>query len=1757
MNQLFPIYGSVLKIITNTKKYDNELFFVNNYIDDHNIQLLSNNGLKPVIISFNENFELNDVDIIELQSIYTPDSGYAKQNNLIPGKSIELIFNEKIELQSIKGEITELNEDMITIKLDNDELIYIDFGYKGIDQKYNIEKIKIIPSIKKQTKFFIDLPDEDILKIQQQKINQNQEEINQNNNKEEEQLNQYVSIYSLDQQIDDYIEYYFKLKTKKSEINFEVNKYKELNFKYVDYENGIPIITLPKNQISNYLSKLNSNFFNPVTNYGYKKVYVNSNNIHQDLINLEYNKDVYEQNDYKLILHDEYDVFKELNDLTFNEDNIVYSTQKNKNEKYHKNIIYPVNTNLYLLEKKDVISNESYYYGVNYSKLKKINSDRINLDKNKKILLTGFLLENKNNLIMKDNLFISKTILNKSIQSLYPSYNIINKSIQKKEITDECELFDNKDMLYIPFQDKQKLVNYFSDINIKIQTLYNCFYPRKELNIYSVLQNLNQFGIFDMNNNDYKIIRNMVQKNISLFKNVIQTYKQKLNLNKDNFNQVNLLKSIMSNLIIEQYNIKNNEQKTDTEIIQYSMLDFHKLLLTILKKNNSRLFIDFNENEELANLIKELNEKLQTAINTNNNSIKKEIVKTYENLEEMYNDTNKIILKDLNNSKLNIYQQLYGNFVRDFNYNKNIDDFTISLRKILESNDLNNESHKELFSSPTIYENLIARIIELKVSNNDRCYVRSNKQYYIYDGNNWVDELTHKNSLKQKNVLKVKNRKEEFDLIKQNIMNDYILDIINNIENEKIKQIKLDDFNANNYIQNNLINNINKIKNNRKKQILKYNKSKEEIQKILLQSDYLNNIIKSPFENLFLDILSLQDSEDKFILIQKFIQNYTIDINDQYWFFCYKTRVKLVPKYLLKLSNAYLLYNNYDLVLNKICKEEGNLSENGDYWIHKYSGLKLKNIDFDTNYGSDEKGNIINLNEVLVVDEDDILDIDEDDEDDETVIKDFITKNNISIAINKHISLNETQKLIMHYFNSFNNIIGISIPPKDNPKSLVIEISNIFQFSKQKSKKTNQNILITYSILGFLIVYVQCNNLNVKKTFPGCSYSFEGYPLNPDINENYAIVYLSCILEIISKKNNNEPYIHFNKKNKVEIAETLTKFIKAFVLNNYYVTELISNARDMNIRDDIINNEIDIIKNPENFKPSLYDLDVPEINELKLMKTDSKYYSMMCQLQDMIHLLNKKLEENIAELMLNQEPILTTKYEQPYLINYCCNTNDFLINYITKTEKEKNELNSLLKLTIENEMKYKNIFNEKIRVQSLNIIKQKLIFMDNYDLTLDYDEITIYRYFIKHCNFDYDLPIPKMFLDIVPKKPSSLYYKKSENIVIEKYELWKTNYNKKIQILKENGYNFTQDMMIDFLKKRFYKLEKEEFVKKVNKNQDIKYQEFTELFIKEKKVDLFFTSETMNNISKYETYHINSKNNLIILKKLFNSFDTMNFENSELNSLKNFIKNINYYLINILPNFIMKSDKLNTNITCKHWDLAEKHYNDIKTNYKKFIKNIIVIDELSEDYISWLTDINEYKLLVNLDTYCGNYEINHLYQCYLLSHVLNLYMKNNDSDRLVSSINKSIISYISYMLDKNRFNYNNIHKRINQTKQSEKLMKTDYFKNLKDDQREAEKMKLNLKLGQWAFALNKNRVYKYAKDYYDMDKKEAIEVQEIVKNTYYHDEDKINPYFTSEDEIDDDQNIMNQEEYPMNLITGEDDYEGAYDENMDGDELYF
>ena len=111
------------------------------------------------------------------------------------------------------------------------------------------------------------------------------------------------------------------------------------------------------------------------------------------------------------------------------------------------------------------------------------------------------------------------------------------------------------------------------------------------------------------------------------------------------------------------------------------------------------------------------------------------------------------------------------------------------------------------------------------------------------------------------------------------------------------------------------------------------------------------------------------------------------------------------------------------------------------------------------------------------------------------------------------------------------------------------EITNILRYGYGINvAKLNDETLKTYSILGFLLVYVQTKDIRVKKTFPGCNYSFKGFPLDQTDEEKDGIVYLACVLSIISKKNTNEPYINFKDKTKQEIAQELDIYIQKVIL---------------------------------------------------------------------------------------------------------------------------------------------------------------------------------------------------------------------------------------------------------------------------------------------------------------------------------------------------------------------------------------------------------------------------------------------------------------------------------------------------------------------------------------------------------------------------------------------------------------------------------
>ena len=136
--------GDIIKIIAPSNSALNEHIFFINYLDNRIIKLIDTDKKETIILNIDEDGNLTDESIQEIELLSRANSNsYAKQNNFLPNTWIDVYFNGDVPL-TITGEITNLEEDMIEIKTfpDND-VIYLDFSYKGIPEDVPIEKIII------------------------------------------------------------------------------------------------------------------------------------------------------------------------------------------------------------------------------------------------------------------------------------------------------------------------------------------------------------------------------------------------------------------------------------------------------------------------------------------------------------------------------------------------------------------------------------------------------------------------------------------------------------------------------------------------------------------------------------------------------------------------------------------------------------------------------------------------------------------------------------------------------------------------------------------------------------------------------------------------------------------------------------------------------------------------------------------------------------------------------------------------------------------------------------------------------------------------------------------------------------------------------------------------------------------------------------------------------------------------------------------------------------------------------------------------------------------------------------------------------------------------------------------------------------------------------------------------------------------------------------------------------------------------------
>lgn len=1681
-------YGNIIEIVVNKddiSHLNDRLFFID-YIDNTKIKVISNK-FDTHVFELNDDGGLDGID--EIIIVHQPTGGYAIINELLPGKIVSIQFSH--EDAFIEGEIINLDEDMITVKTQDNVKMYIDFEYSGLLPKYNIRDIKVIPNYKT---YHAD----------------NFENVRDGTN-DYELYETPSTVYSFEQQVNDYIEK-LQLKSNSEKIKREILKYTVLLKEYTDLNENQKIKPLPTNQILYSFFNLNPNCMHLVSYYLHKDLYYDS------MKEWEYDFDSLDTDMTKW----KYSVrAKPDEDVNYAHEVLEpHITKMNtKIEDFHRKIKLNHDINVAIVNKiNHPVSNKMFSLSVKDGKVVELPYDLVRIDKDEKIITNGIAFASKEIMMKNMNTRKSSRLLTKVLHDMnFELGKTREMRILNKKKLDDKDIFHSSKFSYYPFKRDESFKEYIENINIGLRQIYESVYDRKEVTMYNSLNKLSLFDIEKLNTNDYFFLKKILSENANILKRKINE-KRSFFARKGGVTKfTNIPSNKIYDIVITKYATRTNTKQKPTtstnfhmsELLDMTLLDNMDLLLFELKRGNNMLNIDF-EDAEINKYISDLTAQVNGNVSNENRDLVT-YHKIYETKSELLNDNNKLILKNVNmvnqeTEKYDSVQFLHNELMTHTKFTGSIKDFVLELDKMLISLYKNEKDiiDEPIFENESDRENIIMhltqQISELRIRTHDKCFVKNEKTYYTYDGSKWISAADFDTSLSKKKMIQVKNSVDEFEQIKTKIVNDYVISLIHKNEQDLDKR----DIEMSGKM-NVLLEKLVLIKNNKFREAIKYNEQKNNYGKLFMDSDYDSTRNHSPFTFILHRILAVSDLQRKYTLIQKFISLFTTDDGNDKWYYCVNTSTKLVPKYLYKLSKAYLLYDDHDNVMKGICHNEGYLSENGDAWVHKESGFVIKTIDFDINYGYDESGFKIKMDAVQDID---II------VHDKKMVSDLKPQNK------------QRKKLLVIIKNATLEIMNdlyIKFKPIEDTESLYENILNIFLMSLDDPKIKPLGIsAAVYTILSFLLIYVQTNNIVIEKAYAKCNLSFSGFPYEQDETSIDGINYLSCYVneKIHSKKTNKRSktpvvkttlFKHFAnlKKSKDDINVELLYCLKTFLLRNDFIQDIIHRKNKR---------EEDKIKHtsqpPNKFKPTLIELQTINIDdEFKhsLKGMNAKYDANHRKLE----IINLKVEEIIKRHVKNETPLLKTHFEEPFLINFCCNTKDILLNYVMKTTQAKHELKSLLQVS-DDLHEITTHESEKYYKGTLLNIPITSSFTENIGDTKIYDKETVYLFLIQILNLDKkNKNIPEHLLSVTNENnilnPPDEYY---ETL----YEQDARSLSQKIKLLQEYGFEFDDNIMKSIMEIHHSKNMQHELSKQSNQKKLM--TQLSDVFTNFQSEFLTNTSSTQ--VNKFNEYseNMNEKYNAFLdnhlnanaqksaknkMKKVLSRWwkgiylEKTNNEQFELNIKQ--LHNINYSLITLVPGLLLNNRKHN-NIISDQWGFADSHVDEILRQRESYINYFNKIPSEQEDAVEVLSRIHEYIDLLNIKIFNKNRVEQYSFLTFIFYKLIEIYTTLCENNSILTNTNYAIIQFILNYVDNTSFSYINMMTTRDQSKQSEKSIKTEFLRKMKPQEREAETEKMAHKLGDWSYG-NQKRVFKYYKQFYDQDTQKANEIKEVAKELYH------------------------------------------------------
>ena len=680
--------GDIIKVISpDNDSYDKKIYYIE-YLDNEDIRLVNEYEIVNLKIEDGKllnNYLITEVNIIEKSKT----NSYAKLNDLLKDTMIELKINNDDKSLIIRGKIIDVIEDMIEIKNDKGDIIYIDFEYKGIPKYLDIEYINILEYEDREDVEYMD-DETDLGAI---RIDANKETINKR--------------YPIREQKDDMVIKFLENKDSISTIEKQIERYEELRNKYSLLDNNNIPIGLILNEDKKPLIEGLKNGVNKENIITIGMVARKLDNEELDILG--------DDNDYYFnehnkryddeILRDYIEQERLYNEnLLYTEHNIIYKNYLNyinhtskpyKNIKEKEGTLMDIeainNTLISFLKVKDHYLQNNYTSGIKnylYDKENDENIERFVFD-NERLNLKGIVT-------MPYDISILSKIYGKQ-SNILEKVNLSRNNILKSFILKKTKRIKIKYINASSISNDDyfnKIIEYKKDSVLNYDDYLNNIIPHRNFIIRNVIRRITSNNILTVNNlinilECYDIFKDdlSVDDNDVIYNELLEGNNEYITKYKKN---VKDLKSIINKLV----DLKNDR------IVRMCSFDY-------LNNNNDN---DENINNRVNFFIKYL--KYKIFLNSNNNTIIELIDRINKNINTNNLVTNIIELKNIFDSKIN-----YNDINR---YIKDIDQEEVDIEEITKS--MVGEYEKNIVIKLEYTERLFEfdKLCELKASMNKR-----------------------------------------------------------------------------------------------------------------------------------------------------------------------------------------------------------------------------------------------------------------------------------------------------------------------------------------------------------------------------------------------------------------------------------------------------------------------------------------------------------------------------------------------------------------------------------------------------------------------------------------------------------------------------------------------------------------------------------------------------------------------------------------------------------------------------------------------------------------------------------------------------------------------------------------------------------------------------------------------------------------------------------------------------------------------------